>query len=219
MKMFCNRFVLHLKSIKAMFFIPIVAVFVILPLMAYMAYKSENLDFYLSTMGYIYILLPISSIIWSIFIMKEYVEGKGNELLYVTKNKIKFFDYFVPFIIFYLLSFAVFFAFSFVEKNFIYEYARFFFICLFYFSIAYFLSYFSKSTLISLMFLMAYTILDYLLGTSIDEANAVTEIFIYYRLSPYNTELFLSRSVPLLATAVIFIVFGVVLNKKISRFN
>ena len=48
------------------------------------------------------LIIPVSSIMWGLFILKENVEGKGNELLYIGNNKIKLLDFLIPFVLFFL---------------------------------------------------------------------------------------------------------------------
>ena len=48
------------------------------------------------------LIIPVSSIMWGLFILKENVEGKGNELLYIGNNKIKLLDFLVPYVLFFL---------------------------------------------------------------------------------------------------------------------
>ena len=70
MKMFFRKIFLQLKSIRLMAFVPIVAADLLLPLIAVASYQSERLDFYETVMKYGMMLIPVSSIIWSLFSLK-----------------------------------------------------------------------------------------------------------------------------------------------------
>lgn len=215
MKIFFERIYLHLKNIKALFFFTLIIVHLFLPFIGFLSYKSENLDFYMSVMEYALIVIPLSSTIWSLFILREYVEGKGNELLFIGKNKIKFLECFIPFILFYVTIIFQFLIYIRLDNTFKFELIRLFFICFFFFSLMYFLVFLTKSVSLTLMVLIAYTILNVL----IDGHDSIIGFLFYFNVSPYSKTLFINQSIPMLIFSSIFIAAALVINKKSIKFN
>lgn len=214
MKMFFRRLFLHFKNIKAMFFVPLVMSNVLVPAVAYFSYNSEYLDFYMTVMQASFILIPLSSCIWSLFVLREYVEGKGNELLYVGRNKVKLLDCLIPFLLFSVTIIIQYLFYIQIDNIFKFEFIRIFIICLFFFSLTYLFAFLTKSVSLTLMILIGYTIINIMFG--LDTSN----VFIfYYNLERFTKAIFFNQSLPMLITSLVVIGFGVIINKRISKFN
>ena len=86
-----QRSILNLKNLRFLFFIPILLMDVILPILLINSYKTNGVseEFLVDIQQYCFMILPISSICWSIFSMKDYVGEIGSEILYISYNKIK----------------------------------------------------------------------------------------------------------------------------------
>lgn len=197
-----------------MFFVPLIAVDLLLPLIAVLSYKSERLDFYETVMKYGMMIIPVSSIIWSLFSLKECIEGKGNELLFVGKNRLKLLDCFVLFALFFLTVVPQFIVYSFIEPVFLSEIIRIFAICFFFLGVAYFLVFLTKSISLTLMCLIIYVIANMLIIS-----RSKLAFILYFNLQPYNKSVFISQSLPLIAISLVLIFMALVLNKKFSKFN
>lgn len=215
MRNFFERIYIHLKSIKILFFVPLVAVHIFLPIISIISYHNKNLDFYMTVMEYSLIIMPISSVLWSLFILREYVEGKGNELLYVVKNKNIFLDCFVVFLLFYFTIVIHFLIYSLINKMFICEIIRLFAICLFFFELSILFVFLTHSVSLGLMALTGYSLLNILL----DFQKFSNKFIFYYDLEPYSKDLFFEQSVPMFITAIVISFFNAILYKFNKKYN
>lgn len=84
-----------------------------------------------------------------------------------------------------------------------------------FFSLMYFLVFLTKSVSLTLMVLIAYTILNVL----IDGHDSIIGFLFYFGFSPYSKSLFINQSIPMLIFSLIFIVAALVINKKSIKFN
>lgn len=212
--MFFRKIFLQLKSIRLMAFVPIVAADLLLPLIAVLSYKSERLDFYETVMKYGMMLIPVSSIIWSLFSLKECIEGKGNELLFVGKNRLKLLDCFVMFALFYATVVPQFIVYSLIDAVFLMQIIRIFAICFFFFGVAYFLVFLTKSISLTLMCLIIYAISNMLISS-----RSKLAFMLYFDIQPYGRDAFFSQSLPLIVLSVMLLFIGAVLNRKYCKFN
>ena len=212
--MFFRKIFLQLKSIRLMAFVPIVAADLLLPLIAVLSYKSERLDFYETVMKYGMMLIPVSSIIWSLFSLKECIEGKGNELLFVGKNRLKLLDCFVMFALFYATVVPQFIVYSLIDAVFLTQIIRIFAICFFFFGVAYFLVFLTKSISLTLMCLIIYAISNMLISS-----RSKLAFMLYFDIQPYGRDAFFSQSLPLIVLSVALLFIGAVLNRKYCKFN
>ena len=212
--MFFRKIFLQLKSIRLMAFVPIVAADLLLPLIAVASYQSERLDFYETVMKYGMMLIPVLSIIWSLFSLKECIEGKGNELLFVGKNRLKLLDCFVMFALFYATVVPQFIVYSLIDAVFLTQIIRIFAICFFFFGVAYFLVFLTKSISLTLMCLIIYAISNMLISS-----RSKLAFMLYFDIQPYGRDAFFSQSLPLIVLSVMLLFIGAVLNRKYCKFN
>lgn len=107
LKLLFERSIFHLKSLKIIFWIPLVILNVFLPIMNYLQYKTSGFGelLYLNIIQYAQMFIPFCSVWWVIFIARQYVETDGNELYFVTKAKSKIGDYLIPFGAFFVAIF------------------------------------------------------------------------------------------------------------------
>ena len=212
--MFFRKIFLQLKSIRLMAFVTIVAADLLLPLIAVASYQSERLDFYETVMKYGMMLIPVLSIIWSLFSLKECIEGKGNELLFVGKNRLKLLDCFVMFALFYATVVPQFIVYSLIDAVFLTQIIRIFAICFFFFGVAYFLVFLTKSISLTLMCLIIYAISNMLISS-----RSKLAFMLYFDIQPYGRDAFFSQSLPLIVLSVMLLFIGAVLNRKYCKFN
>lgn len=79
-----------------------------------------------------------------LFVLREYVEGEGNELLYVNRYKLKFFDILALFVFYLLCVGVLYLLFSIFVPHMYLEYIRIFCVCVFYFGFVYFFYFYNK---------------------------------------------------------------------------
>lgn len=78
-----ERCYLQMKNMKWKFFVPLVVLYIIIPLMVYsftfspLAPRDPNT----TLVDICYLLVPVFSVWWLYLSLKEYLEGEGNELL------------------------------------------------------------------------------------------------------------------------------------------
>lgn len=197
-----------------MFFVPLIAVDLLLPLIAVLSYKSERLDFYETVMKYGMMIIPVSSIIWSLFSLKECIEGKGNELLFVGKNRMKLLDCIVLLALFYVTVVPQFIVYSLFADVFLGQMIRIFAICFFFLGVAYFLVVLTKSISLTLMCLIIYVIANMLISS-----RSKLAFILYLDIEPYGRDAFFSQSLPLIVLSLALIFIGAVLNKRYCKFN
>lgn len=93
----------HLKSLKLLYFVPLVFLFIILPFSTVGDINRYGIDehtFFVTQINF-QVYIPFMSIWWIIFGLREYVEGKGKELLFVYKKSM-ISDFFIIFIWYFI---------------------------------------------------------------------------------------------------------------------
>ena len=118
---------LSFKNMKKKYFIPIIALWLIIPIisciyiMAFGVEESAAL-----TMDIWQMLIPITSTWWLFCMLKEYIEGVGNELLYLYENhsKTKTVDVFMLFFWYCLHVLVLYIAFSMIYNNIFYHFLQ-----------------------------------------------------------------------------------------------
>ncbi|MDE6863770.1 MAG: hypothetical protein K2J41_05205 [Eubacterium sp.] len=179
-----------------------------------MSEKTRPL-FAMTVMRFSLIIIPICSIWWVIFINRDYIEGQGNELLFVCKNKIKTMDTFIAFILFFFVSIIQFAFYIQADSSLKYEPVKLFCVCLFFYCFVQFLTYLTKSIPITLLMVLVYTIANPMIAYSID--GAVFPIF--YDVTPLTMESAKASFMPMVLAGVVLLLISVYFNKRKLRFN
>ncbi len=155
-----NITVLLIKSIGIMRFVPLIAIDVFaLGLILLSGFGRETpeetvLDFLLVSQFF----FPVFSIWWSVFILREFTDANGSELIYTICHRSLLAYIIKPFLIL-LLNVAALLGICTAFCNiFIWEFARILSVCIFYFGMIYCVSMFSRSTSISLFAIIIYTL-------------------------------------------------------------
>ncbi len=168
-----------LKNLKFFYFIPVIITLIYMPFISILLYQSyyDSIDIYYRIMfSQFNLFLPISSVWWTIFTLKEFNESDGNEVLYlyckplyILKMQLLIFSLYALHIVVFMLSFNLFFdGHYFIMVQLI---VSSFALC----SFAYFVSFVLKSTgialLLSIVYSMSLNVLD------LDRNLAVISIF------------------------------------------
>ena len=216
MKNFITSVHLHLKSIRFLAFVPFIAVNIIYPLLVYNAYLAFGIDsplFLSAIISNACAVFPFFSVWAVIFVLREYAESDGNELLYAIKHKCKLglsAAVFAVFMINGLLWFAGFACC--VNSHLIYDFITVACACFMFFGFTYFLIYLTSSVVLTLM-----ADLFYAFGVIISNFGYSFIFFISGDL--LNRKIFMEICLPQLIAGTVFIVSGIVLNKKYVRFK
>lgn len=212
-----QRMYFHLKNLHWNFFIPILIADIFLPFICLITYISERtrMDFAYTVMSFSLILIPFCSVWWAIFINRDYIEGQGNELLFVCRNKIKTMDTLIPFVLFFAFSIIQFAFYAKVDSDLKYESIKLLCICFFYYCLVQFMVFLTKSISITLLIVLCYTIANPILTLTANRA-----VFpIYYDVMPLCEKTFLHLYFPLFVLGSVFLIISIILNKKRLKFN
>lgn len=212
-----QRLYFHLKNLHWNFFIPIAVADIFLPFICLISYMSERTRpfFAMTVMQFSLIIIPVCSIWWAVFINRDYIEGLGNELLFVCKNKIKTPDTLIAFILFFAVSIIQFAFYIKADSSLKYEPVKLFCVCLFYYCFVQFLTYLTKSIPITLLMVLVYTIGNPMIAYSIDGLFFP----IFYDVTPLTMESAKASFVPMVIVGIILLFISIVLNKKRLKFN
>lgn len=208
------RALYHLKSIGLLFFPPLVIINILVPalnIMEYLAFGGND-SLYISILQYTQWLFPFSSVWWVLFVLREYLESDGNELLYVHADRCKWKDcvcLFVPSLCNIGLVFG---AYAALLDGIGYEFLRIGSICVFYLGLTYFLAYLSKSVTITLLTLIFYTLANLIFGM------AHTVFPLYYTLQKLTPALYVRVYLPMLLAGLALFAAGGLLNQKRLKF-
>lgn len=158
-KIYINRILLLLKSLKFIAKIPLFFMYLVVPLISLCGYifkvpyeelvkniEDLTLSFY-----------PFFSCWWMIFAARNYWDGSGSEILFVNRNKTKAVDFICLFFLMILNIMVSSLVFFILIDGFEKTFLRIFFISVFYFGVSYFFIVVLKSMSSSLMFLCIFT--------------------------------------------------------------
>lgn len=205
-----QRSIFHLKTLRVLFFLPIVLMDVLLPILIISSYKSNGAGemFLVDTKNYCLSILPLSSIFWSVFAMKDYVGEIGVETLFISKHKIKLLD-FAILLIYQLINILIIAGIVFtIQKETLPIFIAVFAASLFLFGLSYCLLFYSKSLTIVIMVDVLYIIASL-------SVNGVITLFPLYIVNDFITySNLLSFYLPLGAIGVVLCGLGVIKNRN-----
>lgn len=201
-----------LKNIGILRFVPLIVLDVIIPLLIFMnVLDGENTEKNLLTI--VHYILPLNSVWFSLFTMKEFIEAEGKEIYYmlgkvnILAEAFKFYLILFLNVLFLLIIICV------IIPEFSVEIFRIFAACLFYFSIVYFVSMVSKSTSIALFFVVLYTLINVIFRTH------EVQFLIYSTINLPDRAQLIEICIPLLIISFIMIVIGKAFEKRINIFD
>lgn len=214
--LFIQRAYFHLKNLKLLFWMPLLAVHITVPFIALITLKGSTADnFAANIIEYSILIFPLFSALWTVFILKDYVEGKGNEILYVCKSKNRIADTFFTFILFFITIVLQYLFYIKAESILAPELLRLFCICFFYYSLTYFSMFITKSSALTVLILIGYTVLNFLSIYS----NREKVFPLYFDLQLFTKEMFIKQQLPMLAAGIVLLAISYFLNKNMKSFN
>lgn len=168
-----------LKNLRFFYFIPVIINLLYMPFMSFLMYQSyyDNIDIYYRIMSNQFnLFLPIASVWWSVFTLKEFIESDGNEVLYlyckplyILKMQLLVFSIYGLHLVVFMLGFNLFFdGFYFVIVQLL---VSSFALC----SFVYFVSFALKSTGVALLLSIVYSM--FLNVFDLDKKLVVISIF------------------------------------------
>lgn len=203
-----------LKSIKAAFWLPILLVFIVVPLSTYQMYTIT--DIYIAENHFIKIIqfiIPILSVIWLCFTTINYLHSKGKELIWIhdiwTNNALNYSLLILGIytvIIFIFMYFA-----SYFFYNMFIEFIRLFALILFFYSFSYMFIFTFKSTGISIIAIaMLY------LFMLVVPAEYFRKIIIFTPSEPASVGLIIYKYLPVSFISICFFAIGTFFSRKFS---
>lgn len=200
----------HLKNLGALFFVPLLVIDGLMPLLGCLVYSQYGAGerFYAAILEFGQYMLPFASVWWSLFVLRDYLEGDGAEVLYANAHNDKFVDIFLLFAVSCVNIAITFAGYAAVLPEVARELIRIWSVCILYFGIIYFVGFLSKSTTGALLLVLLYTIANIFYGRI--KGNA---LFLYFSLTPLNKSLYWSSYAPLLLLGIGLTAAGIVLNR------
>lgn len=162
-KRIIKYFYLSVKAAGKVMWVPVLIINLALPLINFYFYKEAGLCdvFWWHVIEYEQYAVPLCSVWWSIFYMREYLEGEGCELLCIMVKRPYMYCVVLSGII--LVNVAVWFcAFSLCEIRMLPVFFRICILSAFHFGISCFALAISRSSIISLLFVIMYDIIVFI---------------------------------------------------------
>lgn len=204
----------HLKSIGLLFFVPLVIIDILIPTLNIMEYSKYGIgeELYIHILQYSQWFFPFFSAWWVLFVLREYIESDGNELLYVHADRCKLKDILCLFIL-YIFNITILYSmYNVLFSDMKYEFLKILSVCIFYLGITYFFTYLTKSITITLLILIFFTLANITFGSNI-------MIFpFYYTLERVTVALYINSCLPLMLIGLALLFVGTVLNKRWLKF-
>lgn len=206
----------HLKNLGFLVAVPLIILNAIIPILNYLQYSKDGIseELYVNILQYSQWFMPLLCVWWSVFVLRDYIEGEGNELLFTNQNRNKVADMFSLFLLSILNITVIFSVYTFLMPDMKYEYIKIISICVFYFGIVYCVSFITKSTTITLMLIILYTIANVYWGNTIKASP-----LIYYSAEHLTLKIYFSNYLPFLISGLILIFIGTIFNKKFLKLN
>lgn len=160
-----RRLYLELKNLRFYYFVPLVVLFILVPLTVLAALKQYG-DSFPSFSVICQLYIPCFSPWWSLFILKDYLNSPGKEVLFVYKQRRDSLlgKTIILWVLYVLHILAVFFA-----ATFLFDFVWFLFIaiiiqCMFLTALAYFLAILLQNTFVPLITDFTYSLIFMLAG-------------------------------------------------------
>ena len=157
-----ERLILYFRAMRYLSFIPLLILFLFLPLLAVFFVMREN-DVMVAA-GYLIvygqIVVPFFSVWWLIFGFHDYVEGDGAELLIMRRKSFLLPDAWILLFLYLVSTFIVYLAFSFFLPYMLLEFCRLAMISVLFFGLASFVLCLSRQLTATFMLVLLYTLFN-----------------------------------------------------------
>jgi hypothetical protein len=204
---------LSLKNIKLFYFIPLAVMYIFIPVSNCLNIKAFGVEVsYSLIMDTAQMLIPITSTWWIFCILKEYVDGDGNELLYVYENikKTKAYDVLLVFAWYCLHIAVLFFIYSLFYNNIFLEYIRIIIQSFVFISAFYCFAYLFKSTSISYMFVLAY----YMMALFFSKDTMFESVNIFSTNQMMSINILTTEYIYVVLAGLVLFTLGILKNKQ-----
>lgn len=197
----------HLRSLGGLFWIPPAVINGVMPLLSLAVLRR-----YAEILQYTLWLFPFFSVWWSLFIMREYVESEGNEVLYLAGGRSKLTLLLPPFLLCLADEALVLAVIAQGVPGLMTEFWRVGTVCFGYFGVMYFLLFLSGTVLCPLMVLLLYTLI------SAVETDSVFPAF-YVTCTPLTAEVYRERCLLFLSVGIACFLLGIWQNRRYTGYR
>ena len=204
----------HLRSLGGLFWIPPAVINGVMPLLSLAVLRryAEAEVRYAEILQYTLWLFPFFSVWWSLFIMREYVESEGNEVLYLAGGRSKLTVLLPPFLLCLADEALVLAVLSRAVPGVMKEFWRIGTMGFCYFGVVYFLLFLSGTVLCPLMVLLLYTLI------SAVETDSVFPAF-YVTCTPLTAALYKERYLAFLLLGLVCLVLGFFISRRYTKYR
>lgn len=204
-----------LKSTGIAFWIPIVLVDVVIPLFSRSAVEKYGVkdEAYFMIVQLMLLLVPFMSSWWLMIALREFVESDGCEIMYINRDKNKFLDC-VSIFLFYLLNVLA--VSLYIRRWFpqiMTEFQKEALICLFYLGLTHFLTFITRSTTVTMMATILYTLTCVIFGM-VGNGKVILPFYYYFDTA---TRFFDKIYFPLAAIGIGLLFSSCVINRRTSK--
>jgi len=204
------------KNMGMLRFVPLLVLNVLIPLVNALSYKQYGVQqaFEEEIRTTALLLIPFFAGWWPTVILKEYIEAKGNELYSVFINQ-KVRLCLVPVCLLYLMNVSVlFFGYIKLFPALKLLYVWVLLLCFFFFGLSYCLSFLTKSTTLTFMAALLYTMLNH-----IKVYDRVTFLVYSSAGGIQKTQEWRKVYLPILALSVVLLLAGTISKSKHRSYN
>lgn len=202
---------LSFKNLKWFYFVPLIVLYLFIPLSNLLNFKAIGLDLcYTIVTDTAQRVIPITATWWVFCVLKEYIEGDGNELLYAyLKGKTLGIDILFVFCWYCVHVAVLFFGYSYFFNNMLLEYVRMIVQSFVLVSALYFLIYAFKSTSIAYMMILVYFIMTLFFSKD----TILEKIKLFDMNTPMVISMIWDKYLYIILIGGLFFGLGTVLNK------
>lgn len=213
LKLKFQRIYYLLKSIGIGVVLPAAVLFVLLPFALYGLFRKYDdiALIYREFLVYSYILVPISSVWWNLLAFRDYTEtDAGAEVLLFQSKKSLFSDFALPFAIYCIMLIFAFSLFNIYLDGIIIETVKLIVICLFYFSVLFYIMLVLRNFIFALMFAVMYSVINIISQSY----NGGIGVFPFYFSLDGGIDIYLFSTLPLFSASAAILAFSVLKKEK-----
>lgn len=204
-----------LKSMGGLRFPPLIIFNLFLPILILLSYRKHGPSelFEMTLLDLTQYFLPLFSVWWVVFVLREYLEADGNELFYIGEKKIILKELGLVFLLAMLNIMLVLALCSLLLPSFAIESVRIVSVCVFYFGLTYCMAFLLKSVSMTLLVLLLYTLSNLTL--------TFNKLFFPFYMSRQILEIdqLLTICLPFFALGLLLVIVGLCLNKNFLSYN
>lgn len=212
LKFFLLRIFYDLRNIKWMFWLPLIMLNLMIPLINYHTYRTNYPESVTVIPGDLHevmlIAAPLLSVWWLLFVMREYVEGEGCEVLYVCRAHNKLPEALGVFML-YIADICILYIFYIrFEDKMKLSLCMLLCVCVMMFGLVYLLLQVTRTMTVPLLAVMMYCMASILFVKTKD-------VFLLYNIRAIPTwEIIKSNYSPMLIVGFVFLLLGILVSRK-----